>query len=74
MTIEKRKLELINGAVKIEKSSSLEKLDDLFVQAEMEARAEESLEAIRNGEVLTLDEFFKSNEEWLFSKSPVNSF
>ena len=69
MTIEKRKLELINGAVKIEKSSSLEKLDDLFVQAEMEARAEESLEAIRNGEVLTLDEFFKSNEEWL--KKPV---
>ena len=36
MTIEKRKLELINGAVKIEKSSSLEKLDDLFVQAEMQ--------------------------------------
>ena len=74
MTIEKRKLELINGAVKIEKSSSLEKLDDLFVQAEMEARAEESLEAIRNGEILTLDEFLKSNEEWLSSKFPVNSF
>ena len=69
MTIEKRKLELKNGEVKIEKSSSLEKLDDLFVQAEMEARAEESLEAIRNSEVLTLDEFFKSNEEWL--KKPV---
>ncbi len=65
MTTEKRKLELINGAIKIEKSSSLEKLDNLFVQAEMEARAEESLEAIRNGEVLTLDEFFKSNKEWL---------
>ena len=55
--------------MKIEKSSSHEKLDDLFVQAEMEARAEESLEAIRNGEVLTLDEFFKSNKEWL--KKPV---
>ena len=65
MTKEKRKLELINGAIKIEKSSSIEKLDDLFVQAEMEARTKESLEAIRNGEVLTLDEFIKSNKEWL---------
>lgn len=63
MTIEKRKLELKKGAIEIEK------LDDRFVQAEMEARTQESLEAIRNGEVLTLDEFFKSNEEWL--KKPV---
>ena len=63
MTIEKRKLKLKKGAIEIEK------LDDLFVQAEMEARTQESLEAIRNGEVLTLDEFFKSNEEWL--KKPV---
>jgi hypothetical protein len=31
----------------------------------MEARTKESLQAIRNGEVLTLDEFLKSNEEWL---------
>lgn len=59
MTIEKRKLELKKGAIKIEKS------DALLVQAEMEARTEESLEAIRNGEVLTMDEFFKSNEEWV---------
>ncbi|MBM3425898.1 MAG: hypothetical protein FJX97_02790 [Bacteroidetes bacterium] len=59
MTIEKRKLELKKGAIKIEKS------DVFLVQAEMEARTEESLEAIRNGEVLTMDEFFKSNEEWV---------
>ena len=59
MTIEKRKLELKKGTIEIEKS------DDFLVQAEMEARSEESLEAIRNGEVLTLDEFFKSNEEWV---------
>ena len=59
MTIEKRKLELKKGTIEIEK------LDDFLVQAEMEARSEESLEAIRNGEVLTLDEFFKSNEEWV---------
>jgi hypothetical protein len=65
MTIEKKRPEVKNGAVKIEKSSSLEKLEDPLIQAEMEARTKESLEAIRNGEVLTLDEFLKSNEEWL---------
>ena len=65
MTIEKKKLEVEKGAVKIEKSSSLEILENPFIQAEMEARTIESLVAIRNGEVLTLDEFLKSNEEWL---------
>jgi hypothetical protein len=65
MTIEKKRPEVKKGAAKIEKSSSLEILEDPFIQAEMEARTKESLEAIRNGEVLTLDEFLKSNEEWL---------
>jgi hypothetical protein len=65
MTIEKKRPEVKKGAVKIEKSSSLEILEDPFIQTEMEARTKESLEAIRNGEVLTLDEFLKSNEEWL---------
>jgi hypothetical protein len=65
MTIEKKRPEVKKGAAKIEKSSSLEILEDPFIQAEMEARTKESLEAIRIGEVLTLDEFLKSNEEWL---------
>ena len=71
MTIEKKRAEVKKGAAKIEKSSSLEILEDPFIQAEMEARTKESLEAIRNGEVLTLDEFLKSNEEWL--KKPLRS-
>ena len=65
MTIEKKRPEVKKGAAKIEKSSSVEILENPFIQAEMEARTKESLEAIRNGEVLTLDEFLKSNEEWL---------
>lgn len=65
MTIEKKRPEVKKGAAKIEKSSSLEILENPFIQAEMEARTKESLQAIRNGEVLTLDEFLKSNEEWL---------
>jgi hypothetical protein len=65
MTIEKKRPEVKKGAAKIEKSSSVEILENPFIQAEMEARTKESLQAIRNGEVLTLDEFLKSNEEWL---------
>ena len=65
MTIEKKRPEVKKGVAKIEKSSSLEILENPFIQAEMEARTNESLQAIRNGEVLTLDEFLKSNEEWL---------
>ena len=65
MTIEKKRAEVKKGVAKIEKSSSLEIVEDPFIQAEMEARTKESLQAIRNGEVLTLDEFLKSNEEWL---------
>ncbi len=65
MTIEKKRAEVKKGVAKIEKSSSLEIVENPFIQAEMEARTKESLEAIRNGEVLTLDEFLKSNEEWL---------
>jgi len=65
MTIEKKRPEVKKVAAKIEKSSSLEIVENPFIQAEMEARTKESLQAIRNGEVLTLDEFLKSNEEWL---------
>jgi hypothetical protein len=65
MTIEKRKLNMIQRLMKIEKSSSLEKIEESILQAEMEARTEDSLEAIKRGDVMTLDEFRKSNQEWL---------
>jgi DNA topoisomerase IA len=65
MTIEKRKLNMIQRLMRIEKSSSLEKIEESIIQAEMEARTEESLEAIKRGEVMTLDVFRKSNQEWL---------
>lgn len=56
---------MIQRLMKIEKSSSLEKIEESILQAEMEARTEDSLEAIKRGEVMTLDEFRKSNQEWL---------
>ena len=39
-------------------------MDQLITQAEIEARAEESLEAIRKGEVSSLDEFSQANRKW----------
>lgn len=65
MTIEKRKLSMIQRLMRIEKSSSLEKIEESIIQAEMEARTDESFEAIKRGEVMTLEEFRKSNQEWL---------
>ena len=51
--------------MKVENSSTLTRLEELFIQAEMEARAEESLEAIKRGQDITPEEFRKSNQEWL---------
>jgi hypothetical protein len=65
MTIEKRKLSMIQRLMRIEKSSSLEKIEESIIQAEMEARTDESFEAIKRGEVMTLEEFRKSNQERL---------
>lgn len=69
MTVEKLKLNLIQRVMKIDKSSTLERFEDLIVQAEMEARLKESLELIEKGEVSTIEEFAKSNQEWLKKKS-----
>ena len=60
--------------MKIEKSSSLKKIEESIIEEEMKQRMEESMEDIKAGRVHTLEEFKKSNEEWLSSKFPVNSF
>ena len=60
--------------MKIEKSASLKKIEESIIEEEMKQRMEESMEDIKAGRVHTLEEFKKSNEEWLSSKFPVNSF
>ena len=45
--------------------SALKKVEKSIIQAEMEARAKESLEAIKNGETLSIDEFKKENRQWV---------
>jgi DNA replication protein DnaD len=69
MNTEKLKLNLIQRMIKIEKPSTLERIEDLIVQEEMQVRTNESLEAIERGEFSTIDEFAKSNQKWLKKNS-----
>ena len=64
MKTETIKLGLIDRLMKTQKTSTLKRMDELLTQAEMESRAEESLEAIEKGDVLSMDEFRKKNRQW----------
>lgn len=64
MKAETLKLGLIERLMKLQNVSALQKVENSIIQAEMEARAEESLKAIKKGEVLSIDEFRKENREW----------
>jgi hypothetical protein len=69
VTVEKLKRNLIQRIMKIDKSSTLKRFEDLIIQAEMEGRIKESLESIEKGEVSTIEEFARSNQEWLKTKA-----
>lgn len=64
MNAEKLKLNLIQRVMKIEKTATLERIEDLMIQEEMEARFQESLEDIKEGRVHSLEEFKQMNEKW----------
>lgn len=68
MRAETIKLGLINRLMKVRETSTLQRMEQLITQAEMEARTEESLKAIDKGEVLSIDEFRKENRQWLKKK------
>ncbi|SEF70577.1 hypothetical protein SAMN03080598_01076 [Algoriphagus boritolerans DSM 17298 = JCM 18970] len=64
MNAEKLKLNLIQRVMKIENTETLERIEDLMIQKEMEARFQESLEDIKEGRVHSLEEFKQMNEKW----------
>ena len=64
MNAEKLKLNLIQRVMKIEKTATLERIEDLIIKEEMEARFKESLEDIKEGRVHSLEEFKQMNEKW----------
>ncbi len=64
MKAETLKLGLIERLMKLQNESALRKVEKSIIQAEMEARAEESLKAIKKDEVLSIEEFRKENRKW----------
>lgn len=65
MKTETIKLGLIERLIKVQKASTLERIEELIIQAEMESRADDSLVAIDNGDVVSLDQFRKENRQWV---------
>ena len=68
MRTETIKLGLIDRLMRVHEVSTLQRMEKLITQAEMEARAKKSLEAIEKGDVLPMDEFSKENRQWLKKK------
>lgn len=64
MKAETLKLGLIERLMKLQKVSALERVEKSITQVEMETRAEESMEAIRKGETLSIAEFKCENRKW----------
>jgi len=55
--------------MRIDQAKFLDQVEELLLSLEMQARHDESMEAIKNGDVVTLEEFHKGNLEWLKAKA-----
>jgi len=64
MEAETIKLGIIDRLMKIQNTSALKRVEELLTQAELESRAEDSLKAIKKGDVLSIDELGNENEQW----------
>jgi hypothetical protein len=65
MDIAQQKLSLIERIMKVGRQNTLQKVEDILIRSEMEARAEESVKAIEQNEVITLDQFTENTQSWL---------
>ncbi|MFB6307459.1 MAG: hypothetical protein ABEH43_10835 [Flavobacteriales bacterium] len=65
MNIEARKLNIIERVMRLRKETTLTRYEELLSQIEMDDRAQESLSAIGQGEVYTMDEFKKEARAWM---------
>ncbi len=68
MLLDPRKKKLIERLMAIKEPDVLKSLEKVLEEADYIARQEESMEAIRKGDTLTIDEFSASNKEWLRSR------
>ena len=68
MSIETKKLGLIERLMQIKEEGILKQYENLLKQAHLQYRAEESIKAIEDGQTITLSVFKTENEEWLNNK------
>lgn len=64
-----RKQELADRIMRIEHGKVLDQVEELLLKLEMQARHDESVDAINRGEVVPLEEFHRGNLEWLAKES-----
>ena len=65
MSIETKKLGLIERLMQIKEEGILKQYENLLKQAHLQYRAEESIKAIEDGQTVTFSVFKTENEEWL---------
>ena len=68
MSIEAKKLSFIERFMKLKTENSIQKLEAILTEIELNARADASDEDIRQGNVQSYDEFSKDVKQWMMSK------
>jgi hypothetical protein len=69
MSLEAKKLSLIERFMKLKQERSILKLEAVMTEIELNARAEASEEDIKRGEIRSYDEFSKEVQQWLKNKN-----
>ncbi len=65
MELSEKKLKLIERLMRVKTQDTLSQVEELLIRAEMELRANESLEAIGKNDVVTIEKFAENNKSWL---------
>jgi hypothetical protein len=68
MSIEAKKLSFIERFMKLKKENSIQKLEAILTEIELNARADASEEDIKQGKLQSYDEFSKDVKQWMLSK------
>ncbi len=69
MSLEAKKLSLIERFMKLKQERSILKLEAVMTEIELNARAEASEEDLKRGEIRSYDEFSKEVQQWLKNKN-----
>lgn len=69
MSLEAKKLSLIERFMKLKQEGSILKLEAVLTEIEMNARADASEQNILKGETRSYDEFSKEVQQWLNNKN-----